>query len=170
MFIDIECVRIMPISTTKLSAEWRIEKRQFLKLNFKKIWQAKRMAAGKLTLLLVVRLVPDLIVKNEKRSTHLLVCVKILKNKFPEYKYEVNAAATLCDGNEILSETRMERLGFEDHKDSIDFMLGMAPQEVIEKVNSSELKLSVAIQVHETMRKEVSCHDKDEFVMVDLLQ
>ena len=161
---------MQPISTTKLNAEWRIKTKHFLKSIDKKMWRANRMAAGKLTLLSVVRLVPDLIVKGEKRSAHILVLVKVLKNQFPEYKYEADAAATLCDGNEILSETRMERLGFADHKDSIDFILGMAPQEVIEKVSSSELKLSVSIQVHEMMRREVSCRDHDDLVMVDLIQ
>lgn len=159
-----------PISVTKLIAEWKIKRRQFLKLNYQRIWQGKKKAAGKVALQLTLRLVPDLIVKSEKRAAHLLVTIKILKKRIPDYKYEVDATATLCGGNEILSETRVEQLGFEDHKDSIDFMIGMASQEVIEKITTSELRLSIAVQVHETTRGEVSCSDyDDDFVLVNLL-
>lgn len=117
-----------------------------------------------------VLLLPDIIDKSQEESVLLVVSIKILKNRLPEYKYEAHTTATLCGDSEVLTETPQGKYCFKDHKDDISFTMAVASQEAVKKNTSSELKLSIAVQVHELTRGDVSYSDTDEddFMLVNL--
>ena len=100
----------------------------------------------------------------------LVVSIKILKNRLPGFKYEAHTAIKLCSGAEVLTEIPEGVHCFKDSKDEINFTMKIASQEAVEKTASSELRLSVEVQLHEILKGDVTFNDDDEdgFTLVDL--
>lgn len=151
----------------KIDAEWKIERSKFLVLNYQKPW-TKKMKSDKLQT--SVELLPDTRCMKPKESVLLLVSAKILKNRLPEFKYEVHTNIKLWSGAEVLTEMPKGVHCFKDGKDDINFVMEVALQEAVEKTASSELSLSVEVQLHELTRGKAIFKDIDDFTLVDLLE
>ena len=136
-------------------------------LNLQKPW-TKKTKLDKLQI--TVKLLPDIRCTKPDESVLLLVSAKILKNRLPELKYEAHTTIQLCSGAEVLMETPQGEHRFKDGKDDVNFTMEVASQEAVEKTASSELSLSVEVQLHELTRGDVTFNNVDghDFMMVDL--
>lgn len=124
---------------------------------------------GKLKLNITTCLLPDITEKSNKRTANSIVTITIIKNKFPEFKYKASVRVTLNDDRGPLSEKEEERY-FDENRNVVNILVGMASQDKIEKSTSKELYLQVKVKVLEMQCGQITReYNEQDYAIIDFL-
>lgn len=136
-----------------------ISTEHFEMLDIQNGWKREIKLIGKLTLKLIIQLMPDLTKNDKNRFAHLLVSIKV-ENRRPESKYEVHTTTALCGNNLPGKEnSKIAKISFQDDKDNVNFMVKLAPQKKIEESTDTALKLHMKVEAFQLPKRHTTFND-----------